>query len=163
MIHFLRMRPLMQIRSSLSADEAVGRLQQALQERGADMIGSFTGRYVILRISESQQHFFSPQLSFEIEPADSGSVLNGLFMPMPSVWTAFMALYGLILFGGFCGAVYGYAQMQLGNPPQALWAVPAALFLLLMVYLAACVGQAMGRAQMEELQRVVEQSLAIEA
>jgi len=51
--------------------------------------------------------------------------------------------------------------MQIGDSPQALWSLPAALVLLGMVYAAACVGQTMGSAQMEELQRFVERSLDV--
>ena len=155
------MRPRLRIESSLSPDQVVNRLRAALQSANPDVMGTFSGRYVVLRIRESQQHFGSPQLSFEVEASTSGSELSGLFMPMPSVWTAFMALYGVIVFAGFCGAVYGYAQMQLGAAPHAFWAVPASLLLLSLVYVAACVGQRMGQEQMNVLQRFVEQSLAL--
>ena len=153
------MRPRLRIRSNLTPDQAIEHLREALRGHDPAVTGTFSGRYVVLRINESRQHFGSPQLSFEIESVESGSALTGLFMPMPSIWTAFMALYGLIVFGGFCGAVYGYAQMQLGKTPAAFWSVPVALVLLTLVYAAACVGQHMGREQMEELQRFVEQSL----
>lgn len=162
MTRFFRLRPQLRIESRLSGDQVVCRLRDALQEGGADITGTFSGRFVVLRIAESRQHFGSPQLSFEVESVEAGSALNGLFMPMPSVWTAFMALYGLIVFGGFCGAVYGYAQLHLGGAPHAFWAVPGALFLLSLVYVAGCVGQRMGHEQMEELQRFVENALALE-
>jgi len=158
-IQFLRMRPRLRLQSSLSPDQAVERLREALDVGNPEVTATFSGRYVVLRINEERQHFGSPQLSFEVEAADGGSALTGLFMPMPSVWTAFMALYGLIVFGGFCGAVYGYAQVQVDKTPHALWAVPLALVLLTMVYVAACVGQRMGSEQMQELRQFVEDSL----
>lgn len=160
-IRFLRMRPRLRLQSSLSPDQAVERLREALDVGDPEVTATFSGRYVVLRINEERQHFGSPQLSFEVEAADCGSALTGLFMPMPSVWTAFMALYGLIVFGGFCGAVYGYGQVQIGASPQALWSLPAALVLLGLVYAAACVGQTMGCKQMEELQRFVERALDV--
>jgi hypothetical protein len=162
-IRFLRMRPRLWIQSSLTPDQALDRLRDALNRHSPEITGTVSGRYVVLRIGESRQHFGSPQLSFEIETAESGSALTGLFMPMPSIWTAFMALYGLIVFGGFCGAVYGYAQMQIGDAPLAFWFVPVALVLLTLVYAAACVGQHMGREQMDELQHFVEHSLETSA
>jgi hypothetical protein len=158
---YLRMRPRLRIQSSLTPDQALDLLRDALHRRSSAVTGTVSGRYVVLRICESRQHFGSPQLSFEIEATELGSSLTGLFMPMPSIWTAFMALYALIVFGGFCGAVYGYAQLQLGNAPLAFWSVPGALVLLALVYAAACVGQHMGREQMDELQRFVEHSLKI--
>jgi hypothetical protein len=163
MIRFLRLRPPLRIESSLPANEVLRRLQASLRGSEARITGTFSGNFVVLRIGESRQHFGSPQLSFEVESRNPGSSLTGLFMPMPSIWTAFMALYGLIVFGGFCGGVYGFSQLQIDHPPHALWAVPAALFLLLLVYAAACVGQCLGQEQMEELRQFVEQSLAVEA
>ena len=159
-IHCLRMRPRLRIRSTLPPDRVLDQLAAALRDAGPDITGTFSGRYVVLRIRESRQHFGSPQLSFEVEALGSGSELNGLYMPMPSVWTAFMALYGLIVFAGFCGAVYGYAQLQIARTPHALWSLPVALFLLCLVYLAACVGQWRGQDQMRELRQFVEHALA---
>ena len=137
------------------------RLRNALQNRTASVRGTVSGNYVVLRIHEPSQHFGSPQLSFEVEPCGDGSAVNGLFMPMPSVWTAFMALYGAIVFGGFSGAVYGYAQMQIGDSPRAFWSIPVALLLLGLVYAAACIGQRMGREQMQTLGEFVERSLEV--
>jgi len=152
----------MRLRSSLSADNVVSRLRAAVDSQNGVVTATFTNRYVVLRIAEARQHFGSPQLSFDVEADDSGSLLHGLFMPMPSIWTAFMALYGMIVFGGFCGAVYGYAQMQIGDAPYAFWALPATVVLLALVYLAACIGQRMGGAQMQELQQFVERALSEE-
>ena len=106
MIQFLRMRPRLRLQSSLQPDHAVSRLRDAVRQRNPDITATFSGYYVVLRIGEARHHFGSPQLSFEVEPHNTGSSLNGLFMPMPSVWTAFMALYGLIVFGGFCGGAW---------------------------------------------------------
>lgn len=149
----------MRLRSDLSADDVVSRLRAAVESPDVVLTATFTDRYVVLRIADDRQHFGSPQLSFDVEADGSGSVLQGLFMPMPSIWTAFMALYGMIVFGGFCGAVYGYAQVQLGDTPYAFWALPLAVVLLALVYLAACVGQRMGSAQMQELQQFVQHAV----
>lgn len=155
----LRLRPLLRMETSLSPDEALRCIKESLPAHQADLTGTVSDRYVILRINESRQHFGSPQLSFEIEEGQGGSVLSGLFMPMPSIWTAFMALYALIIFGGFCGACYGYAQIILEHAPHAFWAVPVALVLLVLVHLVSCIGQRMGEDQMEELQQFVEHAV----
>ena len=150
----------MRLRSNLSADEVVGRLRAAVDSPDTEITATFSDRYIVLRIAEARQHFGSPQLSFDVEADGAGSVVNGLFMPMPSIWTAFMAIYGMILFAGFCGVVYGCAQMQIGEVPHAFWVLPAAVLLLGLVYLAACIGQKMGRDQMQELQQFVERELS---
>lgn len=159
MAHFLRMRPPLRLQSSSSVDDVLSRLRLAVKAHGPDITATFADHYVVLRIAGSRRHFGSPQLSFDVEADESGSVVNGLFMPMPSIWTAFMALYGLIVFGGVSGAFFGAAQMQLGHAPYAFWAVPLSLVLLGLVYVAACVGQKMGAEQMRELQQFVEPCL----
>ena len=130
----LRLRPPLCIRTRLSPDEVVRRFQESIGGHKAGVTGTVSGYYVVLRVPEEHQHLGSPQLSFEIEADTEGAVLNGLFMPLPSVWTAFMALYGLIVFGGFCGAVYGYAQFQLGHSPIAWWSLPLTLLLSLVEF-----------------------------
>lgn len=147
------------MRLSLSADEAVARLRSALADHGPELTATISGRYVVLRVAESRQHFGSPQLSFEIEDQASGSSINGLFMPLPSIWTGFMALYGLIVFGGFSGTIYGLAQWQIGNAPHACWSIPIAGLLLACVHLAAGIGKKMGSSQMRQLQQFAERSL----
>jgi hypothetical protein len=159
MAHFLRMRPPLRLQSSSSVDDVLSRLRLAAQARGSDINATFADHYVVLRIAGSRRHFGSPQLSFDVEADESGSVVTGLFMPMPSIWTAFMALYGLIVFCGLSGTLFGAAQMQLGQAPYALWAIPLSLVLLVLVYVAACVGQKMGAEQMQELQQFVEPCL----
>jgi hypothetical protein len=154
------MRPRLRIQSDLSPDQVVRRLQNALEKDSNDLTATFSGHYVVIRINEARQHFGSPQLSFEVEAERSGSTLSGLFMPMPSIWTAFMALYGVVVFAGICGAVYGYGQLQVEQPPHAFWTLPIVAVLLTLVYVAACVGQHRGAEQMEELKDFVEGSLA---
>jgi len=159
MIRCLRMRPPLRLECPLPPEAVLERLREAVARPGANLTATFSDRYVVLRIPEAQQHFFSPQLSFEVEPREEGSVITGLFMPMPAVWTGFMALYAIIVFGGFIGAVYGWSQAQLDSAPHALWSVPAALVLLALVYLAACIGQHLGEKQMIELRTFVEGAL----
>jgi len=156
----LRLRPLLQIRTAVPPDQVIRRLKDLLSAPETKITGTITGNYIVLRIEESRQHFGSPQLSFDVEPLDGGSKVAGLFMPMPSIWTAFMALYALILFGGFCAACYGYAQLKLEHPPMAFWGVPVALLLVAGVHLVACIGQRRGHDQMQELQRFVQRALA---
>jgi len=153
------MRPPLRLRTACPVDEALRRLREAAGSPDAEVTGSFVERYVVLRIPETQQHFGSPQLTFEVSSDAEGSTLSGLFMPMPSIWTGFVALYALIVFAGFVGLMYGWAQVQLGDTPHALWAVPTSLVLLSLVYGAACVGQMRGSKQMHYLRAFVEEAL----
>ncbi len=159
MICSFRLRPPLRIESRLGVEEAVEKLRRAKRERSADLTATISGRYVIVRIHEARQHFGSPQLTFEIEPREAGCALNGLFMPMPAVWTAFMALYALFLFIGFSGAMYGVAQVMIQHHPSGFYAIPVSILLVGLVYLGACVGQRRGQTQMDQLRRFVQDSL----
>lgn len=156
----LRLRPRLRITTPLSPDEVVQRLKDSLSADKANLTANISGNYVILNIEASRQHFGSPQLSFEVRAQAEGAELAGLFMPLPAIWTAFMGLYALILFGGFCAACYGYAQLKLHQSPIAWWWVLIALVLLAAVHLIACVGQWRGRDQINELHHFVARALA---
>jgi len=156
----LRLRPRLRLTTTLSPDEVVQRLQNLLPEHSDRLAGKIYDHFVILHMKESRQHFGSPQLTFEVASQPAGSELKGLFMPMPTIWTGFMAVYATILLGGFCAACYGYAQLQMRQAPHAWWGILITLVLLVTVHLIACIGQWRGRDQIQELQQFVEQALA---
>lgn len=149
----LRLRPPLRLHSPLSMDEILNRLRETLAAEATSVTATIVGSYVVLRIPEDRLHYWSPQLSLTLETDEdkAGTSVHGLFMPQPSVWTLFVGFYAVIVFAGFCGGIYGFAQRHLEQPAYALWAIPAAILLVFLVYSAASMGQHMGRDQMEEL------------
>ena len=108
--------------------------------------------HVILKISKSNQHYWSPQLHLEIENCTSITKLNGLFGPNPTIWTLFMFLK-FIFSGLFIGFGVWAASNYLLEQPTAL---PITLSLLvcilgIAVYFIAQFGKKMGQEQMVEL------------
>ena len=156
----LRLRPPLRLHSPLTVDEIVDRLRKQLALETTSVTATIVGGYVVLRIPEAQTHYWSPQLSLTLEAEEEGGTsLHGLFMPQPSVWTLFVWIYAVIVFGGFCGGIYGFAQRHLEQPAYALWSIPLAALLVFIVYSAASMGQHMGRDQMEELRGFLRDAL----
>lgn len=151
----LRLRPPLRLHSPLSQDEIITRLREKLASGETPITATIVGGYIVLRIPEDQMHYWSPQLSVNLEAEGSGTSVHGLFMPQPSVWTLFVWIYAVIVFAGFCGGIYGFAQRHLEQPAHALWGIPVALILVFLVYSAASMGQHMGRDQMEDLRQVL--------
>lgn len=71
-------------------------------------------------------------------------------MPQPTVWTLFAGIDAAILVFGFLGCIYGFAKHQLGQPSNAIFALPVMMVMLGLVDAAAQLGQRLGPAQMKE-------------
>jgi hypothetical protein len=113
-----------------------------------------------LTVPADERHFWSPWLSFEIEPIDSGSRLAGLFTPHPSVWTMYVACYAIVGLSTFGFGFFGVAQRMLGLPPWGLYAFPIGVVLLVLLYASALAGQRLSAGQMERMRGFVEAALS---
>lgn len=138
-------------RLHLDVPGTAGELGQRIRGASQAYTSHVVGNYLVIKIPEERQHYWSPQLQVEMEDRDGTVHVNGLFTPMPSVWTMFAGAYGLILVLGFFGTIYGLAQLQLDSTPHGLWSFPVAMGLIAVVYGAALFGQRVGHEQTEEL------------
>lgn len=156
----LRMRPRMMVETTAPEQELFRVLRRRFASAECPFEGTIAGRYVVIRIPEDRQHFWSPQFQIEVSPRDHGLLLDGLFMPPAAVWTAFAGVYALVIFAGFTGFTFGLAQLHLQQPATALWSLPAMLVMLGLIYGAALIGQRLGHGQMEELSGFLQDCLA---
>ena len=143
----LGLRPRIRFEVAGEATALAGRVRQA----SADYQVTVAGTYVVVRIPDERQHYWSPQLQVTLEDHHERVLVSGLITPMPAVWTLFAGIYALVLVLGFFGTIYGLAQWQLDQPPYALWSFPATLLLIGSVYAASMVGQRLGNEQTREL------------
>jgi hypothetical protein len=97
-----------------------------------------------LKIPENERHYWSPQLTLQVEKRGDGSYIRGLYGPNPTVWTMFVFFYTLFAVIGLIGTIFGLSQLQLGYPAWALWALPISLVAIAALYLAARRGQRIG-------------------
>ena len=154
-----RMRPRFEMVIPGTSARALQKIQTKLGEHGCPCIGTILGKHVDLKITEAQRHFWSPQLTVDVEGHEEGTLIRGLFGPRPELWTFFVALYAVIGFCGLTGLLFGFSQWSLGLSPYALWVVPTAAALGLGVYLTALSGQKMAQEQMLLLRTFLSEAL----
>lgn len=149
----LRMRPRFTGMATVTPMEFREALEDALS-RSDNFRGSVFDTSAVVKVAERDRHFWSPQLHLALESADPpGSFIRGRFSPHPTVWSGFLALYLAIAFSGIIGVIFGASQWTLGTPPTGFIAGPAAIFLTVIVYLAARIGRRLGRDQMTRLRQ----------
>jgi len=122
-------------------------------------VGQFYPNHIIINVPPSQSHFWSPQLSLDLESRDGGTLIRGLYSPRPSVWTMYMALYAIVGFSGLIGLFFGVSQWSLGMNAYALWSGPAAAVLGGCVYSLSLVGQWLSQDQIAALQSFAQSAL----
>jgi hypothetical protein len=119
----------------------------------SDCRGSVVQHHVLLRLPQADQHYWTPNLSLELEEHPDGTLVRGLFGPRPAVWTLFMFIYSAIGFFTLMGTIYGLSQWMLKMPPSGLYALPAGIVLMSSIYLVSRAGQRLSRQQMHRLYR----------
>lgn len=156
------MRPRFRVSVKGDAEAARRRVQRAV-EADDSIRGGRVGQRLELTVPDEERHYWSPHLSVVIEDGGDGdAVAEGRFGPHPHVWTMFIALYAHVAFLAIGGAMYGASQWILRQDLWALWGVPIAAGLAVLVYLSAFYGQGLGRDQMYRLRSFVEDALAAE-
>jgi hypothetical protein len=137
----------------------LAQIKKDLQAEG-DVCGGWVAEHMAhLKIPENERHYWSPQLTLQVEKRGDGSYIRGLYGPNPTVWTMFVFFYTLFAVIGLIGTIFGLSQLQLGYPAWALWALPISLVAIAALYLAARRGQRIGSQQTHILDRFWRQSL----
>ncbi len=146
-----RLRPTFTLELPLPADEAILRIRQGIDHQEMRESTMAAGRFAEFLVDEVERRVWSPRLTVRIEEAPRGSTLRGRFSPRPDVWTGFMFLYFLVVFGICFGATLGYVQQVSDETPWGYWVVPVGLLTIAGIHLAGYVGQRLGSDQMREL------------
>ncbi len=149
------MRPLFDV-DVPSASLILLSLQRQLLRGTPVCQGQVFRKHAVLQVRESARHLWSPYLNIEIREEEDAVRLHGRFSPHPNVWTAFMAIYGLLLMIGLGGLVLGLAQMSLGSAPWGWALMPAAMVMAAFVYGAVFIGQGMSAEQMYEMRSFLD-------
>ena len=160
------MRPRFAVEVSCDVETLVAVLEENVERADPPIEGYFDPSHCVLRIPEARRALWSPELdlTFERLVPEAGGPPPGqrvrcLFAPRPTVWTGFAFVFAVLGVAGVAGALYGLAQLTLGQPPFALLAVPAALALAALTYALSFIGQGLALAQMYELRRTFDVSV----
>ncbi|MBM4393899.1 MAG: hypothetical protein FJ090_22460 [Deltaproteobacteria bacterium] len=76
--------------------------------------------FFVLTVPETEQHLWSPWLTVEVSPQDTGSLIHGRFGPHPTVWTGFAFFY-LILSVGFLLSLAFTAALAITGGGRGPW------------------------------------------
>ncbi len=158
-----KVRPTFEIASALSAGQVVARMKAGRGRVEGSVVATFIGETIELVPHPSIAHAWSPQLTLRLVEAEGGTLIRGRFAAHPHVWSLYLAVHVLGALGTIGAAVFGISQSIAGEVPWALWALPIAPVLALLVWAFAFVGQGLGFEQMYALRRFVEESLAAES
>ncbi len=153
----IRIRPRFKLLSSYTPENFTAIIKQQLQNAKSNCYAeSLLKSFIVLKIREEEQHFWSPQLTLSIDKREEGSFIRGLYTPKPTIWSLFIFLYtGIgvcVLFAG----LYGLSRLSLNLEAPILWLVPVLLGFALLLYIIAQIGQKLGAQQMFDLHHFLE-------
>ena len=156
-----RIRPRFREQIDLSSEEIKKRINIALKEEKDSWLGKIVDNHVILKIPQKDQHYWSPQLTLELEEENGQTLIRGLFGPKPGVWTMFVFFYSAIGFLTLMGLIFGLSQMMLKMDAYGLWSFPVGAVLLIGLFITSKIGQRLGKEQMRRLVTLLYKSLDI--
>lgn len=145
------LRPKFELESAISREHLTREAATRLQEPHCPFAGAVLSDHLWVSLPKAQRRMWSPVLELRLEEAAGRLRLKGQFGPDPGAWTFFMALYAFTVLGALLGLLYGSSQWILDQQPTALWALPVAGCVLVLLHFAARRGQRATRHQMHEL------------
>ncbi len=143
-------------RFALKIDQDPSTALQCLEEgfkKDPTVGGVFAKHHLFLKIPESEQHYWSPELSvrIEVEEFTDYTTVSCLVGPKQSVWALWAFIYTTILLVTLFSGLYGWAQFNVNGSSAWLWVVPIGIVGLSSAFIASKIGQHKGRNQMLHL------------
>ncbi|MEM7008035.1 MAG: hypothetical protein AAF462_02775 [Thermodesulfobacteriota bacterium] len=151
----IRIRPRYTFTTNLSKSQVLSKLREGLDNTNA-LRGKFVKPLVVISLIEENQHFWSPELSLDLEEKKGVTEIRCTLGPRPSIWTMFATFYGFSILVGVAGLVLGFSQLSLGMNTTGFWLVPASIILITVAYIIAIIGQRMAYDQMLELRSFIK-------
>jgi hypothetical protein len=148
-----RVRPCFELFVDATAEETL-RLVEARIEASPAIRGWVALPYAELRVPDRDRFSWSPRMSLHVEDAPGGTNLLCRLQPEPEVWTAYIALWGLVGAAAIGVTMYGLSQWVVsGMPWVMLWGLPIVAAAAGLLWLVALVGQRRCAAQTWGLSR----------
>lgn len=151
-----RLRPRYSFTVPLRKEVVINKLKRAIETGEPGIEGKFVKPLVIISVKEEDRHFWSPELSLDVEAEGETTEVRCVLGPRSSLWTMFASFYAFSVLVGISGLVLGISQMGLGMRPWGLWFLPASAVLLASAYGIALTGQKVAYDQMTRLRSFVE-------
>lgn len=155
-------RPRFNLEVELSRDEIIRRISEEVKICKGKCEVNLLRSHILFKIPEEMQHFWSPELSIEIDSENNKSFLRCVLGPRSTVWTMFATFYGFSIFIGLIGLVLGFSQWAVGMSPSGFWLVPLCLILIILAYIIAITGQKLSHDEMVFLRTKLDRALNVE-
>ena len=125
----LRIRPRFRRYVGMPVEQVIERIHETIKKNTELCSGKIVKNHIIIKIPAHLQHYWSPQLTLELEKEDSQTLIRGLFGPKPGVWTMFVFFYSAFGFLTMMGLIFGLSQLMLKMDAYGLWSVPVGLLI----------------------------------
>ncbi len=155
----IRIRPRYTFSTALEKQEVLAKLKESLTKDPSGLTGKFVKPLVVISVAEEDRHFWSPELSLDVEDKAGETEIRCTLGPRSSVWTMFATFYGFSVLVGIAGLVLGFSQLKLGMNTYGFWLVPVSIVLLAIAYGIALSGQRLAYDQMLELRSFIKKTL----
>lgn len=155
----IRIRPRYNFTVPLDKKTVLEKLRAAIGDPGARVKGKFVKPLVVVSVLDEDRHFWSPELSLDLEKKEGGTEVRCLLGPHSSIWTMFATFYAFAVLVGVAGLVWGFSQMAAGMSAYGFWLVPVSILLIAGAYGIALTGQRLAYDQMLHLRSFIKESL----
>lgn len=152
----IKIRPRFKRKVSCKEVDVIKRFEEALAKKDSPIVGTVAEHYVYLKIPYEDQHYWSPQLTVNIEEHDGGTSVQGVFGPRGSVWLMYIFFYTVLAVATLFIMITGFSQLNLGLSARILWALPVLLLLFGLAYGTAKAGEKLGHDEMHKLYNFFE-------
>ncbi len=154
-----RIRPRFKVLLNESKENIEKTIKAQTQKQKTKFIAQQLPGFIVLKIPETERHFWSPELSLTFEKKETATLIRGLYGPRPSIWSFFSFSYiGLAVFAFFAG-IFGLVQVSLNMNAPILWTLPIFATLAIGIYLIAQFGQKVGVEQTFRLHQFFEETI----
>lgn len=156
----IEIRPRFERKVTCTQADIIERFRLALAKEDVPVKGTLADHYIYLKIPPQDQHYWSPQLTLNVEEELDGSCsVHGLFGPRSSVWMMYIFFYTILAFAALFISITGFSQMNLGLSYRILWLLPVLLILFGFAYGTARAGQKLGHDEMHLLYAFFEETM----
>ncbi len=153
-----RIRPRFKVISKKTPLEIERDLQECLKT-SKTCIGTIIHHHIVLKIPPEDQHYWSPQLSLNLEEENGETVIHGFYGPNPTVWTLFIFSYATLGILSLFIGIMGLSKYSLGQPSLELWILPLLGIIAFVLYMMSQIGQKIGAEQTFAIHHFFEEAL----
>lgn len=153
----LFLRPRFSIEYDRKISDVLQTVFQNIENVKTDYKTKVSDNHFFIDVADTDAHFWSPQLHFEIVEEENRTKIKGLFGPKPQVWTLFMFIHFAVATAFFGFSILFYVNNRLNKnivfSVVMLVALPIVWFLL---YFLGQIGKERGKKQMDGLKEYMK-------